>query len=125
MKKDLKLAIYMDEDSAKIFEFEFKPMFLTTINIGSIQLDHQQVLPKVGKEPKSKVQQMFDSFSKNLGEIILNYDLILMFGPSINKTDVLAVLQQDKRFCDIKFQIQNTTILNEIQQIAVINTIFL
>ena len=83
MKKDLKLAIYMDEDSAKIFEFEFKPMFLTTINIGSIQLDHQQVLPKVGKEPKSKVQQMFDSFSKICGCTRTDY-VIVIFEASAN-----------------------------------------
>ena len=102
MKEANRLGIWMDHSSAHLMEFTTE---IKTIIIES-EFNHQveeQSLSKSESLMHNKEQHKQAEFYKKLGEIIRNYDEVLLFGPTNAKEELYNILKIDPLFFSIKF----------------------
>lgn len=64
------------------------------------------------------------AYYKELGEIIRNYEGVVLFGPTDAKKELFNTLKADHRFANIKIEVQNTDKMTENQQHAFVREHF-
>ena len=119
MKKTKQLGIWMDLSVAYLMEFTTKPFEIQTI-IHEFHL----VNKKTAKFKKETLIKNIYSYYNSIAEAIINYDKIILFGPSNTKVDFFDILSKDERFLKMKIEIKETDIMNVNQQHAFINEYF-
>ena len=72
----------------------------------------------------NKEQHDQSAYYKHLGEVILNYKEVLLFGPTEAKTELFNLLKADHRFSEIRFQIKSADKMTENQQHAFVKDHF-
>ncbi len=63
-------------------------------------------------------------YYRNLGDIIRNYDSVLLFGPTEAKVELFNTLRKDLRFANIKIEIKHTGKMTEKQKYAFVKFYF-
>lgn len=125
MKKTQKrVGIWMDHASAHIMEHEQEP--IRTKNLES-KPTHQEELDGIGKNEyliHSKEQHEQADYYKKLGEIIQNYDEVVLFGPTNAKVELFNILTEDHRFAEVKIFIKQADKMTENQQHAFVKDYF-
>lgn len=125
-KQDKKyLAIWMDNASAHITEYSISGT-LTTINIDSAST-HQQKTESINKSENlmhNKEQHQQSTFYKLLGEKIIKYTDVLIFGPSNAKSELINILKEDARFSKINFEVKSADYMTLPQEHAFIKKHF-
>jgi hypothetical protein len=92
------LGIWMDHSNAHLMEIS--PNTIKTDFIASQSLQHEEKA----------------DYLKKIGEIILNYEGVILFGPTDAKIDLLYTIIDDSRFANIKIQIKQTASMTEEQE---------
>jgi hypothetical protein len=72
------LAIWMDHSNAHLVEFTNVPMTMNILH--------------------NRAQRQPSGFYKRIGEVIKNYQNVLLFGPTDAKTELLTILRADRHF---------------------------
>jgi stalled ribosome rescue protein Dom34 len=54
----------------------------------------------------NKRQQLTEDYYKEIADVILNYNHVLLFGPTNAKTELYNYIMEDLRFKDIKFTVE-------------------
>jgi hypothetical protein len=114
--KDIKqLGIWMDHSSAFLLE-----MVNDTIETNSIvsELSDPEAEFNFYKGEKlihKKEQHLQLSYYKKLGEIIKNYQEVVLFGPTDAKSELLNLIKTDHLFEDIKIEVINSGKMTESQ----------
>jgi hypothetical protein len=124
MTIEKKLGIWMDHSSAHLMEFNKNSVELKIVES---EFTHQVKVNSFNKGEKlmhNKEQKQQSEYYGKLGEIIKNYDNIILFGPTDAKVELFNVLKNDQRFIDIKIEIEQTDKMTDNQQHAFVREYF-
>ena len=72
----------------------------------------------------NKRQQMQEAFYKEIADAILNYNHVLLFGPTNAKTELYNYLSTDLHFKDIKIDVEPTDKMTDPEKDAFVKNHF-
>lgn len=114
----------MDNSSAHLIEFTNNDMETKTIKS---KFSHDVKVHSLSKSEDlmhNKEQHQQSDYYKKLGEVIKNYDEVLLFGPTNAKSELLNILKEDHLFAKIKIEVKSTDKMTENQQQAFVKDHF-
>ena len=114
MKKTKKLGIWMDHSIAHIIEYKNNSISSKTIASDSSQGEKENI----GKDEslrQNTEQDQLSEFFKKLSTVIIDYQEVLLFGPTNAKTELHNLLKEDSHFKSIKIEVETTDNLTENQ----------
>jgi hypothetical protein len=118
------LGIWMDHLNAHIMEFTTDPIETTTVESKFTHQEKEQTLHRGENLMHNKEQHEEADYYKELGEIIRNYNDVVLFGPTDAKVELLNVLRKDHHFADIVIEIKSADKMTENQQHAFVREYF-
>lgn len=118
------LGICMDHSNAHLMEFTVEPAEIKSIGSKFTHEDKMNSLAKSESLMHNKEQHAQSEYYKKLGEVIKNYDDVVLFGPTEAKTELLNLLRGDHSFSKIKIEIEHTDKMSESQQHAFVKNYF-
>ncbi len=118
------LGIWMDHQNAHIMEFTVDPIETTTVESKFTHHEKEQTLGRSENLLHNKEQHEEADYYKALGEIIRNYNDVVLFGPTDAKVELLNILRKDHRFAGIVIEIVPTDKMTENQQHAFVKEYF-
>ena len=119
-----KLGIWMDHSNAHLIEFAADSNETKSV-AGKFSNDTKEHgSGKNENQMNNKVQQHQSEYYKKLGEVIKNYEEVILFGPTDAKVELFDILSEDERFLKIKIEIKDTDKMTENQQYAFVNEYF-
>jgi len=124
MKIENSLGIWMDHQDAHLMEFTTDPIETKTIESKFTHQEKEQTLGRSENLMHNKEQHEEADYYKELGEIIRNYNDVLLFGPTDAKVELFNVLRKDHRFADIVIEIKHADKMTENQQHAFVKAYF-
>jgi len=98
----------MDHASAHILEYTDETRKLQILQSEFTKEDKEEVLTKGESHMHNKEQNKHADFYKKIGRIILNYDSVLLFGPTNAKSELHNILKADRRYEKIKFELKQS-----------------
>ena len=117
------LGIWMDHSSAHLMEFT-DTIETKTIDSKFTHEAKEQSLEKSENLMHNKEQHQQSEYYKKLGEIIKNYEDVILFGPTDAKVELFNILRADHLFAKIKIEIKQTDKMTEHQQHAFVRDHF-
>ncbi|MEO6037756.1 MAG: hypothetical protein ABIQ93_05025, partial [Saprospiraceae bacterium] len=72
----------------------------------------------------NKEQQQQGSYYKRIGEVIKNYEKVLLFGPTEAKSELANLLKDDRHFDDIEIEVKSSDKMTAHQMEAFVKTYF-
>ena len=118
-----KVGIWMDHSSAHVMEFTDE---IKTVHVDSKFTHHDKVATLARSENvmhhKEHDGQM--AYYKHLGEVILNYQEVLLFGPTDAKKELHNHLATDHHFDGIKIEVLSADKMTEHQEHAFVRDHF-
>ena len=118
------IGIWMDHSSANLMEFTTDPIETRTLESEFTHQVKEESLNKSERGMHQKEQHEQSAFYKKLGEVIRNYEEVLLFGPTNAKVELLNILRADHRFEKIKIEVEQTDKMTENQQHAFVKEHF-
>lgn len=118
------LGIWMDHQSANLMEFTTGLISTKTIDSKFTHAEKEQTLAKSENLMHHKEQHEQADYYKELGEIIRNYDEVLLFGPTDAKVELYNTLKDDHLFANIKIEVVEADKMTENQQHAFVHKHF-
>jgi len=118
------LGIWMDHSSAHLMEYTTDPI---QTNIIESEFTHQEKANSLGKSENlmhNKEQHQQSEYYKKLGDVIKNYDEVLLFGPTDAKAELFNSLKSNHLFTNIKIEVKNADKMTENQQHAFVREHF-
>jgi len=112
------LGIWMDHASAHIIEFSTESNEATTIHSNFTHQVKQDTLSKSENVMHNKEQHQQHEYYMKLGEIIKNYEEVILFGPTEAKDELFNVLKNDRHFVGIRIFVQHADKMTPNQQSA-------
>jgi hypothetical protein len=116
MKSTKKLGIWMDHSIAHLIEFSENSFEIETIETKFTHEEKEKSLAKGESFMHNKEQQSLSDYYKKIAKMILNYNKVLLFGPTNAKTELFNILKEDDRFAKIKMNIKKTDKMNAYQR---------
>jgi hypothetical protein len=125
MKSAKQLGIWMDHSSAKLIEITSESTETNTIESKPDTLVNEDDLYfKDDSHRLNKEQKQLSAFYKEIGDVILNYDEVLLFGPTDAKNELVNLLKDDHHFDSIKIEVKTADNMTENQQHAFVKEHF-
>lgn len=119
-----RLGIWMDHSSAHIIEVTGQPVETNTLESDFTHAEKEGSLTKSEHVMHNKEQHEQADYYKKLGEMILNYDEVLLFGPTDAKLELANILKADHHFDKIKIETEGADKMTEGQQHAFVREHF-
>jgi len=116
MTKGRKLGICMDHAHATLIEYSENPMETAVVTSDFTHQEKEETLAKSEYGMHKKEQQGNATFYKHLGEVIRDFEEVLLFGPTNAKSELYNLLKADHRFEQIVIEVKNTDKLSDSQQ---------
>ncbi|AWW00741.1 hypothetical protein DJ013_00655 [Arcticibacterium luteifluviistationis] len=115
------LGIWMDHSAAHLINLKDK---MKTIN-SKFDFDVQdEAIRKNENLMHNKRQQMQEAFYKDISAEILNYDHVLLFGPTNARVELHNFLEKDSHFKDIKVDVKASDKMTDNQKEAFVREHF-
>jgi hypothetical protein len=124
MKAEKKLGIWMDHASAHLMEFTSNPIETKTIKSEFTHQVKEFSLSKSENLMHNKEQHEQADYYKKLGEVIKNYEEVILFGPTEAKVELYNVLHTNQLFSKIKIEVKQADKMTENQQHAFVREYF-
>jgi len=118
------LAIWMDHANAHLMEFTTDPITTDIISNPFSHREKEHILSKSEESMHNKQQQSQHEYYKKLGDIIRNFQDVLLFGPTNAKTELLNLLRADHHFEKIKVETKDTDKMTQNEQHAFVRDYF-
>lgn len=118
-----RLGIWMNHSNAHLMEFTTD----IKTNIVESEFNHQEKEHSLGKSENlmhNKEQHKQAEYYKKLGEVIRNYDEVLLFGPTDAKVELFNILKADHLFAKIKIDVKQADKMTEHQEHAFVRDHF-
>lgn len=119
MQNSKKLAIYLDHSHAMLFNYG-----ISAIEFRTIESDFNPQNNKGEHQVHNKEQQLLHKYFENIGQAILDFDAVLLFGPTDAKTELFNYLSQITKFSKIDIKVKTADKLTENQQLAFVDNYF-
>jgi len=84
----------------------------------------EEAIHKGENHMHTKQQQLQEAYYKEIGQEILKYDHVLLFGPTDAKSELYNYLQKDHHFKDIKFDIESSDKMTDNEKQALVRDHF-
>src|SRR5664279_2544159 len=124
MKAEKYLGICMDHSSAYLMELENSHIETKIITSSFSHQVKEQTLEKSEKEAHHKENHEELAYYKEIGKAILNYENVLLFGPTEAKTELLNLVRRDHHFDKIKIVIKSADKMTDNQSHAFVRNYF-
>lgn len=124
MTTQKKVGIWMDHASAHIIEFSNDTSEVSIIESKFTHQEKEHTLSKNENLMHNKEQHMQSSYYKNLGDVVLNYDEVILFGPTDAKSELHNILKDNHRFDKIKIVIQQSDKMSDNERLAFVKDHF-
>ena len=118
------LGIRLDHAEAHLIEFTREPLTTTTIDSAFTHTVKEDILHRSEKGMHNKEQHEQSEYYKKLGDVIKNYDNVLLFGPTDAKTELFNLLRKDHHFDKTKIELQSSDKMTENQEHAFVKAYF-
>ncbi|MGV3611907.1 MAG: hypothetical protein ACO1N0_13205 [Fluviicola sp.] len=124
MKSTKNLGIWMDHSEANLID----------LNAGNknqvIQSEFsfdkkEEALKKGEKHMHQKEQQMHEAYYNEIGTKILNYNHVVLFGPTDAKAELHNYLNKDQHFKDIKIDVESADKMTDHEKVAFVRNHFI
>ena len=123
MEKQENLGVWMDHSTAHL------------IDVGAGKNNHaisskftsdtkEEALKRSESLMHNKEQQMHEAYYKEISEVILKYDNVLLFGPTNAKTELLNYLHKDPHFKDKKIDVESADKMTDNEKEAFVKKHF-
>lgn len=119
MKTTKYLGIWMDNSTAHIIAFGQE-----TAETNTIHSKQEQGSGSNENIMHNKEQRVQTEYYKELGELIKNYEEVILFGPTNAKVELMNVLKEDHHFDTIRIEVQTADKMTDNQQIAFVKEYF-
>ncbi|MFT6443577.1 MAG: hypothetical protein ACJASQ_001223 [Crocinitomicaceae bacterium] len=123
METTKKLGIWMDHSTAQLININSEKNS-HAINSNFTHDTKEEALNRSENIMHNKRQQMHEVFYKEIGDQILKYDHVLLFGPTNAKTELHNYLKMDVNFKDIKIDVESADKLSENKKDAFVKKHF-
>ncbi len=124
MTTEKKLGIWMDHSSAHLMEFNSSPMKTKIIESEFTYEVKEQGLSKSESHMHSKEKHQQSDYYKKIGEAILYYNDVILFGPTDAKQELHNILKTANRFSAIKIEVMQADKMTENQEHAFVKEYF-
>jgi len=124
MKTDKRLGIWMDNAHAHLIEFRAIPADAQVVVSASTHQEKVESLNKSEQLMHNKEQHQQAAYYKNLGNTILEYDEVLLFGPTNAKNELYNILKADHLFEHIKIEVKEADKMTDNQEHAFVRDHF-
>ena len=114
----------MDHSNAHVMEFTTDPIQTTNIESAFTTQAKEESLEKSEHLMHNKEQQQQSEYYKKLGDIIRNFQDVLLFGPTNAKIELLNLLRADHQFEKIKFETKDSDKMTQNEQHAFVRDYF-
>ncbi len=114
----------MDHASAHMIEATGEPVETSNLDSDFTHAEKEESLTKSEHVMHNKEQHEQAEYYKKLGEIIINYDEVLLFGPTDAKLELANILKADHHFDKIKIETAGADKMTEGQQHAFVKDHF-
>ena len=94
----------MDHSVARLMEYTDEEYKVITIDSNIVGLDNQDGLQHSESLLHNKENQTLKAYYKSLIDVIKNYDVIVLFGPSTAKTELYNMIREDHRYDKLKIE---------------------
>jgi hypothetical protein len=118
------LGIWMDHSSANLMEFTTDPIETKVIESKFTRQAKEISLGKSENVMHNKEQHQRSEYYKQLGEVIRNYEEVVLFGPTDAKVELFNILHADHRFAKTKIEVKQADKMTENQQHAFVREHF-
>lgn len=118
-----KLGIWMDHASAHVMEFRDGAIVTKTIELKPAE-EKEYGFRRNEMMIHQKEQHQASEYYKKLGEVIKNYDDVVLFGPTDAKVELFNHLVKDHGFNKVKIKTEHADKMTENQQHAFIKKYF-
>jgi len=116
MKSKKQLGIWMDHSIAHLMKLTNGIIVTNTIESQPEILEDQQIVLKDESHSLNKEQGQLSSYFSKLGDLILENDEVLLFGPTEAKSELMNVLKENHLFDEIKIEVKPADKMTEIQR---------
>lgn len=123
MKTSKKLGIWMDHAHAHLIAFA-DPIETKIVTSKFTYEEKEETLLRSERIMHNKEQHEESEYYKEIGEIIRNYDEVLLFGPTDAKVELFNMLEADHHFSKIKFEIKQADKMTENQEHSFVRDYF-
>ena len=124
MNSSKKLGIWMDHASAQLMEFNGGADDSNTISSSFTSQEKSHSLGKSEHIMHNQEQGMQKDYYKKLGEAILQYENVVIFGPTNAKAELANLLKEDHRFSNIQIEVKPADQMTEPQKQAFVRDFF-
>ena len=118
------LGIWMDHANANLMEFTADSIATKTLPAKFTHGEKEDTLKKSEILMHHKEQHEQHAYFMNLGNVIKNYDHVILFGPTDAKVELANLLKTDHHFDRIKIEIVDADKMTENQQHAFVREHF-
>ena len=119
-----RLGIWIDHANAHLMELVSGPIKATFIHSKLDFQEKRETLENSEKGMHQKQNHEGLAYYKEIGKVILNYNDVLLFGPTEAKTELFNLLRADHRFDKIKIVTEPADKMTENQEFAFVRDYF-
>ena len=117
------VGIWMDHSTANLIDLE------TGKNYHNIEAEFdaemkEEALQRSENIMNNKRQQMHETFYKEIGEEVLKYENVLLFGPTNAKVEMHNFLKDKPQFKSIQFEVQSADKMTDNEKVAFVRDHF-
>ena len=124
MKKSEKLGIWMHHSNAHIINILTDTIEKNTISSKFTHQEKEHSLSKSENLMHHKEQHQQHEYYKAIGDVIKNFNEVIVFGPTDAKVELVNFLKQDHHFDNIKIEVKNSDKMTEHQEFAFVKAHF-
>jgi hypothetical protein len=114
----------MDHSIAHLMDYSTNPIVSKIIVSKFTHEEKENSLAKGESFMHNKEQHQQSEYYRKIGEIIRNYDDVILFGPTNAKSELFNILKTDHLFFKIRIRIRQTDKMTENQQHAFVKDYF-
>lgn len=123
MKTNNNLGIWMDHSVANLIDLNSKIECHSIVSKFTTETK-EEALIRSESLMHNKRQQMNEKFYENIGNQIMRYNHVLLFGPTNAKVELRNYLNKDLHFKNIKIDIESSDNITDNEQVAFVKNHF-
>lgn len=114
----------MDHASAHLIEYPTGDLQSRVVTSKFTSQEKSQSLGKGENLMHNQEQRMHAAYYKQIAEAILNYEQVVIFGPTHAKEELANLLKEDHRYSKIRIDVKRADQLTEPQEYAFVRDFF-
>lgn len=123
METTKKLGVWMDHSTAHLIDVNAEKKHHSIDSKFNFD-KREEALSRSEKLMHNKEQQMHEAFYEQIGNEILKYTHVLLFGPTHAKTELFNYLAKNSHFKDIQIDVEAADKMSDNEQVAFVKKHF-